>query len=299
MSLLESVPNLSEGRRLEVVEALYEAALRPGVYRLDRSADSDHNRAVITLAGKPDALVDGLVALARAAIETIDLNRHQGAHPCIGALDVAPFVPLGDQPMSAAVAAARDLGERLAAELELPVYLYEEAATSPERRNLATIRRGGFGALAEKMGRTDGAPDFGPARPHPTAGATAVGARFFLVAFNVVLETDDVGAARRIAARLREASGGLPAVKALGVDLASRRRAQVSMNLVDYRQTDIPTAFEHVAAQAAREGTTVLESEIIGLVPRAALGGAGAQEIALRGELDARILENRLAAEIP
>lgn len=293
MSLLECVPNVSEGRRPGVLAALAGALRRPGVHLLDSSADTDHNRSVFTLVGEQADLLEGLVSLARTALESIDLRRHQGAHPCIGALDVVPFIPLGGAAMATAVSAARELGERLGGELKLPVFLYEEAATRPERRNLAVLRRGGVHGLRETMSAV-GEPDFGPTQPHRTGGATAVGARFFLVAYNVVLETSEVAVARRIANRIRETNGGLPAVKALGVDLASRRRAQVSMNLVDYRRTDLPTAFERVAVEAEAEGTSVLESEIIGLVPRAALGAVTASEIRLRGDLQRRILENHL-----
>ncbi|HET9209345.1 MAG TPA: glutamate formimidoyltransferase, partial [Thermoanaerobaculia bacterium] len=239
---LECVPNVSEGRRPEVVARLAAAASSvPGVRLLDLSSDPDHNRSVLTLAGEPEGLHQGLLALYEAAVAEIDLTRHEGVHPRIGAVDVVPFVPLGDTPMEAAAAAANRLAPVVARRFGLPVYLYERAARRPERRLLANIRgnsrRGGLEGLAARLADPAWAPDFGPARPHPTAGATVIGARFFLIAFNAVLATSDVGIARAIAVQVRESGGGLPAVRAMGVHLASRGLAQVSMNLVDYRRT--------------------------------------------------------------
>ncbi|HEY4564731.1 MAG TPA: glutamate formimidoyltransferase, partial [Thermoanaerobaculia bacterium] len=251
MPLLESVPNVSEGRRPEVVARLAAAASSgPGVRLLDLSSDPDHNRSVLTLAGEPEGLHQGLMALYEAALAEIDLTRHQGVHPRIGAVDVVPFVPLGDTPMEVAVAAANRLAPDVA-RLGLPVYLYEKAASRPERTRLANIRRGGFEGLKAKLANPIWAPDFGPPHPHPTAGATVIGARFFLIAFNAVLATADVAAARAIARRVREANGGLPAVRALGISLASRGLAQVSMNLVDYRRTSPLQALRRVEAEAA------------------------------------------------
>lgn len=292
MPLLESVPNLSEGRCPEVVARLAAAASAPGVRLLDLSSDPDHNRSVLTLAGEPEALHQGLLALYEAALAEIDLTRHQGVHPRIGAVDVTPFIPLGDTPMEVAVAAADRLGEEVARRFGLPVYLYERAARRPERARLADIRRGGFEGLAARLGDPAWAPDFGPARPHPTAGATVIGARFFLIAFNAVLATPDVGAARAIACKVRESGGGLPAVRAMGVLLASRGLAQVSMNLVDYRRTPILTALRRVEEEAAALGTRVVETEIVGLVPAEAVRGVTAEEMRLVGRLP--VLEERL-----
>jgi glutamate formiminotransferase len=289
---LECVPNLSEGRRPEVVERLAAAASSgPGVRLLDLSSDPDHNRSVLTLAGEPEGLHQGLLALYEAALAEIDLTRHQGVHPWIGAVDVVPFVPLGDTPMEAAVAAANRLAPDVA-RLGLPVYLYEQAARRPERISLAEIRRGGFEGLAARLADPAWAPDFGPALPHPTAGATVIGARFFLIAFNAVLATSDVTIARAIAAQVRESGGGLPAVRALGVHLASRGLAQVSMNLVDYRRTPMLAALRRVEEEAAALGTGVIETEVIGLIPEEAVRGVTPEMLKLVGRLP--ILEERL-----
>jgi glutamate formiminotransferase len=298
---LEAVPNVSEGRRPEVVARLAAAASSaPGARLLDVSSDPDHNRSVLTLAGEAEGLHQGLLALYAAALAEIDLTCHQGVHPRVGAVDVAPFVPLGDTPMAAAVGAAERLAEEVARRFRLPVYLYERAARRPERTALSDIRgstrgntrRGGFEGLAAKLADPDWAPDFGPARPHPTAGATVIGARFFLIAFNAVLATPEVSIARAIARRVRESGGGLPAVRAMGVHLASRGLAQVSMNLVDYRRTPMLTALRRVEGEAAASGTRVIETEVVGLVPEEAVHGATREELKLVGELP--VLEERL-----
>ncbi len=287
---------MSEGRRPELVRELADAAAgAPGVALLDLSSDPDHNRTVLTLAGEPEALHGGLLRLYETAIRAIDLRRHEGVHPRIGAVDVVPFVPLAGAEMSDAVAAAERLGAAVGGRFGLPVYLYEEAARRPERRRLPDLRRGGFEGLATRLADPAWAPDFGPPRPHPTAGATIVGARFFLIAFNVVLESADAGVARRIAARVRESGGGLPAVRSIGVFLPSRGRAQVSMNLLDYRQTSIATAFERVRRQAAALGTRVLASEVVGLVPEAAMAGTSPEALLLESAAgEEMILERRL-----
>ena len=296
---LLTVPNVSEGRRRRVIDRL-AAALSgaPGVHLLDRSSDPDHNRSVFTAAGDAPDLVAALLALYEAALGEIDLGRHRGAHPRVGAVDVVPFVPLvtgrafGATPetsMADAVAAARRLGAEVAGRFDLPVYLYEEAAARPERRRLPDLRRGGFEGFPDKFARPGWEPDFGPRRVHPTAGVTVVGARFFLIAFNAVLDGGDPAVAREVARAVRESSGGLPAVRAIGVMLASRGLAQVSMNLLDYRRTSIAAALAAVEAEAARRGARVLETEVVGLVPRAAVCG----------ELGAdRVLEDRLEAAL-
>jgi glutamate formiminotransferase len=292
---LECVPNLSEGRRPEGVARLAAAASSaPGVRLLDLSSDPDHNRSVLTLAGEPEGLHQGLLALYEAALAEIDLTRHRGVHPRIGAVDVAPFVPLGGAPMEVAVAAANRLAPVVARRFGLPVYLYERAARRPERTFLADIRRGGFEGLAAKLADPAWAPDFGPALPHPTAGATVIGARFFLIAFNAVLATPDVAVARAIAAQVRESGGGLPAVRAMGVHLASRGLAQVSMNLVDYRRTPLLRALERVEEEAAALGTRVVETEVVGLVPAAAVRGVTPEALKLPGPLP--VLEDRLGS---
>jgi glutamate formiminotransferase len=280
--LLECVPNVSEGRRPEVVARLAAAVTAvPGVRLLDVSSDPDHNRSVLTLTGEAGDLRAALLALYESALREIDLTRHSGVHPRVGAVDVVPFVPLGDTPMKEAVTAAEALASEVAERFGLPVYLYEQAARRPERRRLADIRRGGFEGFAAKMADPTWTPDFGPPRVHPTAGVTVIGARFFLIAFNVVLETADVAIAKAIARKVRESGGGLPAVRAMGVYLESRGRAQVSMNLVDFRQTSVLTAFHRVREEAEALGTRVLESELIGLMPEEAAEGVVTEALRL------------------
>jgi glutamate formiminotransferase len=291
---LECVPNVSEGRRPEVVARLAAAAASvPGARLLDVSSDPDHNRSVLTLAGEADALHRALLALYAAALAEIDLTRHQGVHPRVGAVDVAPFVPLGDTPMEAAVAAAERLAREVAERFALPVYLYERAARRPERRLLADIRRGGFEGFAAKIADPAWAPDFGPPRVHPTAGVTVIGARFFLIAFNAVLDTADVAVARAVARRVREAGGGLPAVRAMGVYLAGRGRAQVSMNLIDFRRTSILTALDRVRREAAALGAAVTDTEVVGLLPEEAVFGVVRDALQLPGFGGDKVLEGK------
>jgi glutamate formiminotransferase len=295
MTLLESVPNVSEGRRADVVGGLAETLrATPGVRLLDHSADASHNRSVFTFAGTPPALEEGVLALVDQAIRVIDMRAHRGQHPRIGAVDVVPFVPIADAAMAECVTLARRVGALLAERFELPVYLYEEAATTPERRALENIRRGGFEALGARMATAGWRPDFGPARPHPTAGACAVGARLPLIAFNVNLATDQLEVAQAIARRIRTSSGGLPNVKALGLWIEERGAAQVSINLTDYRRTSIRTVYDAVAREAARRGVSIAESELIGLAPAAALDAATAGHVGLRDFSPARLLEHQL-----
>ena len=266
--LIEAVPNFSEGRRADVIAALVDAIQAPGVRLLDWSADADHHRSVLTVAGAPDAVVEGVFRAATVASQRIDLRGHTGTHPRLGALDVAPLVPLAGISLEECVVWARRLGARIGDELGLPVYLYEAAATRPARRLLADVRRGEYEALVREIGEPWRQPDFGPARVGP-AGAVIVGARKFLIAFNVYLQSDDVRIAKRIARTVRERDGGLPGVRALGMLVDGR--AQVSVNLVDFAQTPLVEVVEAVAAQAKLHGTAVAESELIGLLPRAAL----------------------------
>jgi glutamate formiminotransferase len=269
--MIECVPNFSEGRRPAVLAALADAIQGvAGVRLLDVSSDVDHNRAVYTFVGGEDAVSEAAFESARVALDRIDLRTHQGVHPRIGAVDVIPLVPLWNATLEACAALARRLAERLAAELGLPVYLYGSAAGEPARE-LSAIRRGGFERLRTEIALPARRPDRGPARLHPTGGAVAVGAREVLIAFNVDLETQDLAAARAIAATVRESSGGLPAVQAMGVALPSRGRVQVSMNLRDYRRTPPLTAFKRVAAEAARRGIAVAGGELVGCTPRDAL----------------------------
>ena len=275
--LVESVPNVSEGRRLDVVERLASALTSvPGVHLLDRTSDASHNRSVFTVAGEHDAVSAGLEELVGAALDEISMDEHTGEHPRIGSVDVVPFVPLGDTTMDECVELARDFGKRIAGRWDLPVYLYAQAAMRSDRVKLADVRRGQYEGLKAEIGHNGRHPDFGPARMHPRAGAIAVGARPFLIAWNINLDSDDVELAKRIARRVRESGGGLPRVQANGFrveepDRGHPVRAQVSMNLLDFRTTPIWQAWDAVAELAAEDGILLAESELIGLAPMAAL----------------------------
>ncbi|MGH2408589.1 MAG: glutamate formimidoyltransferase [Candidatus Limnocylindrales bacterium] len=270
--LVECVPNFSEGRRVEVIDALAAAVESvPGVELLDRTSDVDHNRSVLTLAGQADAVVVAMEHAVAVALQRIDLRRHEGQHPRIGAVDVIPFVPLGDSTMDDCVELARAFGARIADRFDLPVYLYAKAATRSDRVVLADVRRPQFEGLRELIGEPLHMPDFGPARLHPSGGAVAVGARPFLIAYNINLASADLELAKRIARRVRESSGGLPRVQALGLYLDESACAQVSMNLLDYTVTPMWAVWEAVGEMAAEEGIELRESELIGLAPVAAL----------------------------
>ncbi len=297
MVRLECVPNVSEGRDRQVIDACVAAVATPGVRVLDTSSDADHNRTVLTLVGEGDALVRAVTALASAAVELLDVRRHRGVHPFLGILDVVPFVPLstsrGPGTMSEAVRTARLAADSLAA-IGLPVFLYGEAAASPERAMLAEHRRGGLKRLEGRMATGEWPPDRGPRRVHPTGGAVLVGARPPLVAFNLLLDTSDPGVAKRIAAALRESGGGLPGVRALGFFLERRGRAQVSVNLTDCERTSLLEVVNRVERLARAAGTGIVGSEIVGLAPRNAVGSASAEDLRLP-ELGARqFLETHL-----
>ena len=293
MRLMEVVPNFSEGRRREVVDRLAEAVLSvPGAYLLDRTSDPDHNRSVLTLAGAPEAAFEAMDRAVGVAIDEIDMERHSGEHPRIGAVDVVPFVPLADSTMAEAVELARAFGARIADRYGLPVYLYAQAATRPDRVRLADVRRGQYEGLKVAIGEAGREPDFGPARLHPTAGAVAVGARPFLIAWNINLDSADVALAKRIARRVRESGGGLPRVQANGFWIEELGRAQVSMNLLDFSLTPIWRVWETVEAEAARDGVALAESELIGLAPLASFLDVAAHA----GASDAQPLAERLAA---
>jgi glutamate formiminotransferase len=295
MALAECVPNVSEGRRREVVDALVAAVRRtPAVRLLDHSSDPAHNRSVITMAGDPGALTQAVLGLFEAALPLIDLRVHAGEHPRIGAVDVVPFIPIEGVTMADCVGLARDTAAEVARRFQVPVYLYEEAATRPARRNLEDIRRGEFEGLAAKMAETEWTPDFGPSMPHPSAGASVIGARMPLIAYNINLATDRLEVAKKIAAAIRYSSGGFRYVKAMGVNLADRGIVQVSINLTNYERTPIFRVFEAVAREAARYGVTVLESEIVGLVPAAALIGTAEHFLQLTSFTPDQILENKL-----
>jgi glutamate formiminotransferase len=270
--LVECVPNFSEGRRSGVVDAIAAALVEThGVQLLDRTSDPDHNRSVLTLAGPGPAVAEGMERAVGVALELIDMTRHQGQHPRLGAVDVVPFVPLGTTTMDEAVELARSFGQRIARRYDLPVYLYAKAAARPERRVLADIRRPQFEGLRELIGTPEYLPDFGPPIVHPTAGATVVGARPFLIAYNINLESRDLELARRIARRVRESSGGLPRVQARGFYLDDLACAQVSMNLLDFDVTPLWLLWETVVGLAGQDGIEPRESELIGLAPLAAL----------------------------
>ena len=293
MIRLECVPNISEGRRQDVIDACVDDAAAPGVRVLDMSSDPDHNRTVLTLLGEADELVRAVEALAATAIEYIDVADHQGVHPFLGALDVVPFVPLEPRQMPAAVDAAHRAADALA-DLGLPVFLYGEAASDPGRTALADHRRGGLARLAERMTGSDWLPDHGLGHLHPTGGAVNVGARRPLVAFNLLLDTDELAAAKRIAASLRESGGGPPGVRALGFFLESRGQTQVSVNLTDCERTSLLDVVRRADELAQAAGVRVVETELVGLAPRRVVPLCGASELRLLGLLDRQILETHL-----
>jgi glutamate formiminotransferase / 5-formyltetrahydrofolate cyclo-ligase len=295
MAIIESIPNVSEGRRGDVIERLVRAVRdTPGARLLDYSSDSSHNRSVITLVGGPDAVKSAILSLFEAAVATIDLRTHGGEHPRVGAVDVVPFVPIEGVSMAECVSLARDVGAAVAERFGVPVFLYEEASSNPLRKNLEDIRRGEYEGLAAKMGSPDWAPDFGPSAPHPSAGASVIGARMPLIAYNINLNTDRLDVAKKIAAAIRHSSGGLRYVKAMGVKVEDRNLAQVSINLTNHQKTPMHRVFDMVAREAARYGVSVLESEIVGLVPAAALVGAAEHYLQLERFTTAQILENKL-----
>ena len=297
-ALVECVPNFSEGSRPEVMDAIQAAASGvDGARVLDRHADAVHNRMVLTIAGTPGPVAEAAFRATRQAAELIDLNTHHGVHPRMGATDVVPFVPLGATSMQVCVELAVRVGRRIAAELDIPVYLYAEAASSAQRRRLPDIRRGEYERLRQEIGTDPNLrPDFGPTRLGK-AGATAVGARRPLIAYNVTLATGDLGVAQAIARTIRESSGGLPAVQARGFTTADPEVVQVSMNLLDTRRTSMWIVFERIRDEARKRGVQVLESELVGMVPAEALVDVARQSL-LFGKLDATaMLETRLLEE--
>lgn len=260
--IVECVPNFSEGKDLKVINAIFDAAKKvKGVKVFELESNEDHNRCLFTIAGKPGAVLASVFESVKTAIKLIDMNKHKGEHPRIGAADVVPFVPISGVSMAECVAWAKKLGEKVGKELKIPVFLYEEAATKPENKNLADVRKGEYEGLKIKMGK----PDFGPLKMHPTAGAVVIGARKYLIAFNINLETKDIGVAKQIAKKIREKDGGLPGVKALGFEVDGY--AQVSMNLVDFEKTNFDAAFDAVKKLANEMGVKVRNSEIYGMIP--------------------------------
>jgi glutamate formiminotransferase len=298
MPIIESIPNVSEGRRPEVVER-FAAAIRrvSGVRLLDYSSDASHNRSVFTLVGDAPSLTAATLALFEAALADIDLRSQQGEHPRLGAVDVVPFVPIEGVTMAECVMLAKEVAAAVAARFSVPVFLYEDASDNPLRKNLEDIRRGEFEGLAAKMATPGWAPDYGPAAPHPSAGASVIGARLPLIAYNINLNTDRLDVAKKIAAAIRHSSGGLRYVKAMGVKVEDRNLAQVSMNLTNYQKTPIFRVFEMVKREAERYGVSILESEIVGLVPSAALLSAAEFYLQLERFGDTQILENTLRLE--
>ena len=295
MAVIECVPNVSEGRRQDVITQLTETLRAvPGMRVLDVQSDAAHNRSVFTLAGDAAAMAAGIPKLFEGAIKAITLTTHKGEHPRIGAVDVTPFIPIDGVTMAECVDLAKSVAKDIASRFSLPIYLYEEASTNPERKNLEDIRRGEFEGLAAKMAKPGWAPDFGPASPHPTAGASVIGARMPLIAYNINLATNRLDVAKKIATAIRHSSGGLRYVKAMGIPIEDRGIVQVSMNLTNYEKTPIFRVFEMVKREAERYGVSVLESEIVGLVPAAALRQSVEWYLQLEGFSANQVLENKL-----
>jgi glutamate formiminotransferase len=294
--IIECVPNFSEGKDMNKVEKIADAFRgKKGVKLLDYSADEDHNRSVITVVGEPDALADAVVEAIGIAEKLIDMTRHEGQHPRIGAADVVPFIPIKNATTEDAVNLSKEVAKRVAKQYAIPVYLYENSATAPHRENLANVRKGQFEGLAEKMKDKElWTPDFGPSEPHPTFGAVAIGARKLLCAYNVNLGTDNLEIATAIAKKVRHIGGGLRYCKAMGVELIDRKQTQVSMNLTDYTQTSIYSAFEMIKMEAARYGVSVVGSEIIGLIPQQALIDSAEYYLRIENLSYDTILENRI-----
>jgi glutamate formiminotransferase / formiminotetrahydrofolate cyclodeaminase len=298
--LIECVPNFSEGRDKAKVDALIQTmSAVPGVWVLDHEMDADHNRSVITLAGAPDAVAEAAILGAGKAMELIDMNVHKGAHPRVGATDVVPFIPVEGVTLDDCVALARNVGNEIWRRYRIPIFFYEAAATTPERVNLENVRRGQFEGMKEELKKNhDRQPDVGEPKMHPTAGVTVVGARKFLVAYNVNLNTPDVSIANKIAKAIRFSSGGLRYVKSMGVELKARNLAQVSINLTDYEQTPMHRVYEMVKREAARYGAVPVGSEIVGLVPKKAIEMAADYFLQLENFSPSQVFENKLAAAL-
>lgn len=293
--IIECVPNFSEGQEQKKIEAIVGAGRTGKVKILDIESDPDHNRMLTTIVGEPEAVFDSVWEMIKKATELIDMEKHKGEHPRIGATDVVPFIPVANVTMEECVQLAKRLGKKVADELKIPVYLYEAAATQPERVNLANIRKGEYEGLKKEVETNpDRKPDFGPAKIHPTAGAMVVGARKFLIAFNVNLDSKDIQIVRDIAKLVREKDGGFPAVKALGFEIKDKGYVQVSMNLCDFEKTNMDRVFGKIKEEAEKRGVKVLGSEIYGMVPRAALEGIDLEELQLIDFKKEQILEERL-----
>ncbi|MBR4070642.1 MAG: glutamate formimidoyltransferase [Bacteroidaceae bacterium] len=293
--IMECVPNFSEGRDLEKIEKIVSAfRAKEGVKLLDYSNDTDHNRCVVTVVGEPEALKAAVIEAVGKAVELIDLNKHEGQHPRMGAVDVVPFIPIKGCTMDDAVAVSKEVGAKIAELYNLPVFLYEKSASAPYRENLAAVRKGEFEGMAEKIKQPEWHPDFGPAERHATAGTVAVGARMPLVAFNINLNTPSLDIAHSIAKRIRFIGGGLRFCKAMGVDLTERGITQVSINMTDYSKTALYQAFEMVKYEARRYGVSIVGSEIIGLVPMAALIDTAEYYLGIENFSMDQVLESRI-----
>jgi len=297
-TVIECVPNVSEGRNLEVVSGIAEAVrATPGVRLLDVSSDSSHNRSVITFVGDAPAVSAGVRALFDAAVPRIDLTRHSGEHPRMGAVDVVPVIPIRGATVEECVALSREIGAEIASRHRIPVYLYEESATTERRRNLAEVRKGEFEGFAAKMRSPDWKPDFGPEAPHPTAGAVAVGARAPLIAYNINLGTSDLAVAERISKAIRHLGGGFRYVKAMPVALADRGQVQVSINMTNFKKSPLHRVFECVKSEAERHGVAIVGSEIVGLTPAEALIMTAEHYLRLENFSSDQVLELRLMEE--
>ncbi|MFH1232024.1 MAG: glutamate formimidoyltransferase [Planctomycetota bacterium] len=298
MKLIECVPNFSEGKRPDVINQIISAITSvKDIKLLDKESDASHNRSVITFVGPAEAVQSAAFKSTEKASQLIDMTKHKGEHPRMGATDVIPFIPLKDATMDDCVAIARAVGKDIGDKLQIPVYLYEYAATRPERKNLADVRKGQFEGLREELGKNpERIPDFGPNLIHPTAGATVVGAREILIAFNVNLDTDYIDVAKRIAKKIRQSNGGMPYVKALGVmiDKHNRPLAQITMNLTNYKVTSVQKVFDTIKEEASAEGVRILESELIGLAPQDAFDGTSSEELLITDFSSQQIIENRL-----
>lgn len=292
---MECVPNFSEGRDLQKIEKIADSfRAKTGVKLLDYSNDQDHNRMVVTVVGEPEALKEAVIEAIGKAVELIDLTKHEGQHPRMGAVDVVPFIPIRGCTMEEAIALSKEVAEEVAKRYNLPVFLYEKSASSPKRENLANIRKGEFEGMEAKIKEAEWKPDFGPAERHPTAGTVAIGARMPLVAYNVNLGTNDLSVADAIAKKVRFVGGGLRFCKAMGVELKERGIVQVSMNMTDYTRTALYRAFELVRIEARRYGVSVVGSEVIGLVPMEALVDTASYYLGLEGFSMDQVLEARV-----
>ncbi len=293
--IIECVPNFSEGRDMDVIEKIVAPFIKTeGCKLLDYSADKDHNRVVVTVIGEPEAVKCAMIEAAGIAIANINMNNHKGEHPRMGAIDVVPFIPIKNVTMEEAIALSKEVAEEIASKYNLPIYLYEKAASNPKRENLANIRKGEFEGFKEKIKQPEWKPDFGPVEQHPTAGATVVGARMPLVAFNINLDTNNIDIANKISKCIRHISGGFRFTKAMGVELKERGIVQVSINMTDFTKTALYRVFETVKFEAARYGINIVGSEIIGLTPMEALVDTASYYLRLENFSMNQVLENRI-----